>query len=86
MWKHNISYKEDCDIKIKTNRFQTLCGTIKRALKNKTTTKTQLKFYKLMATPTLLYGSETWIPKNQDLNRIQTAKIKFLRAVDSCAR
>ena len=42
------------------HRFQHLCGTINRFLKGKTRPETQLKFYKVMAVPTLLYGSEIW--------------------------
>jgi hypothetical protein len=34
-----------------------VCGTIKKTLKNKTTKDTQVKFYKAIATPMLMYGS-----------------------------
>lgn len=39
-----------------------------------------------MAVPTpglLLYGAETWVLR-QDLNKIQSAQIKFLRSVKCC--
>lgn len=44
-----------------------------RSLKNKTRTFTQLKFAKVMATPTLLYGSETNIGpiKEKSLKNIE---------------
>ena len=42
------------------NRFQRICGTIIKHLK-KTRTDPQMKFYKAVARPTLLYGSETWV-------------------------
>ena len=48
--------------KVKVNfhhRFQVICGTIKGTLGRKTGKETQLNFYKVMAVPTLLYGSET---------------------------
>ena len=48
----------DFDKKIK--RFQRICGTIRKHLK-KTRTDTQMKFYKVVARPTLLYGSEIWV-------------------------
>jgi hypothetical protein len=47
------------DIDKKTNRFQGVCDTIRKYLKI-TRTETQMKFYKVAARPTLLYGSETW--------------------------
>ena len=36
-----------------------MCGTITRNLKEKTQLSTQIKFYKVMAVPVLMYGSET---------------------------
>jgi hypothetical protein len=48
-------------VDIKLKKFQNICGTIQNSLRGKTRKDTQLKFYKVMATPTLLYGSETWI-------------------------
>lgn len=35
-----ITYEEDCNIKMETNKFQAICGTMKSALQNKTTKKT----------------------------------------------
>jgi hypothetical protein len=35
-------------------------GPIERTLTNKARKDTQIRFYKVMATPVLLYGSETW--------------------------
>ncbi|XP_054710426.1 uncharacterized protein LOC129220111 [Uloborus diversus] len=37
-----------------------------------------------MAVPTLLYDSETWTMNSQTTNRIQTAEMRFLRAVKHC--
>jgi len=42
----------------KINRFKRICGSITKHLK-KTRTDSQIKFYKVVARPTLLYGSET---------------------------
>ena len=46
--------------KKKINRFQKICGTIRKHLK-KIRTDTQMKFYQVVARPTLLYGSNTWV-------------------------
>ena len=57
----DISY--DQDIEKKVTNFTRMCGTIWRMLGNKRRKETQIKFYKTMAIPTLLYCSETWVIK-----------------------
>jgi hypothetical protein len=37
----------------------------------------QLKFYKVLAVLTLLYGSETWVLTKKDKSRTQAAEIRF---------
>jgi hypothetical protein len=44
----------------KINRFQGICGTFRQHLQ-KTRTDTQMEFYKVVARPSLLCGSETWV-------------------------
>jgi hypothetical protein len=53
-------------------------------LYNKTRKGTQVKLYKIMAVPTLLYGSEAWTTRRADFQKIQTSEMKFLRAVGGC--
>ena len=55
----NISYCERKVVNNKVNKFQKMCG-ISRTLKGKTQLSTQIKFYKVMAFPILMYGSENW--------------------------
>lgn len=43
--------------------------------------KTKIAVYTSTYTPTLLYGSETWIITNKTRQKIQTAEMKFLRNV-----
>lgn len=50
---------------------------IKRSIQNTITHDTQLKFYKVIATGSFLYGLETWIPKNKYFNKIQATEIKI---------
>ena len=81
-----ISFKYDKDIEQKVNKFQAICGTIQRTFKNKIRKETKMKFYKVMALPTLLYGSETWVPTQKLNSKIQAAEMKFLRSVKGCTR
>jgi hypothetical protein len=39
-----------------------------------------------MAAPIVMYGSETWVHSQKEMNRIQTAEMKFLRKVKRCSR
>jgi hypothetical protein len=57
-----------------------------RTLKKKTRKETNLKLYKTMAVPVLLYGSEMWILRKRDWNRIQAAEMKYLRTIKGCTR
>ena len=44
----------------KIKRFQGIRGAVRKHLK-KTRRDKQMKFYKVVARPSLLYGSETWV-------------------------
>jgi len=44
-------------------------------------TDTQMKFYKAVARPTLLYGSETWVTTKRDTTDLEAAEMRFLRIV-----
>ena len=68
----------------KINRFQKIYGTIRKHLK-KTRTETQTKFFKVVATPTLIYGSETWV-NTQDRTRLEAAEMRFLRSAKGYTR
>ena len=66
------------DFEKKINRFQGICGTIRNYLK-KTRAETKMKFYKVVARPSLLYGSETWITTQRDMTCLEAAEMRFLR-------
>jgi hypothetical protein len=80
----SLDGKPDFDKKI--NRFQRICGIIRKHLK-KTPTDTQMKFYKVVARPTLLYDSGTWVTTKQDTRleavkgytRLDKIRSKFIR-------
>ena len=69
----------------KINRFQGICGTIRKHLK-KTRTDTQMKFYKVVARPSLLYDSETWVTTKKDMAHLEAAEMRFLRSVTGYKR
>jgi len=39
-----------------------------------------MKFYKVIARPTLLYSSETWVTMKRDMTRLEAAEMCFLRS------
>ena len=63
----------------KINKFQRMCGTISITLKGKTQLSTQIKFYKAMAVPILMYGSENGSLNRPDKRKIEAAEMRFLR-------
>ena len=52
----DISCRKGNDIERKLSKFSYPCGTIRRRLKHKMQRDTRLKFYKVVAVPTLIYG------------------------------
>ena len=47
---------------------------------------TQLKVYKVVARPSLLYGTETWVTTKRDMTHLEAAEMHFLRSVKGCTR
>ena len=75
----NISYCKRKEVNNKVNKFQRRCGTVSRTLKGKTQLSTQIKCYKAMAVPVLMYGSENWSLTRSDKRKIEAAEMRFLR-------
>jgi len=73
------------DDKKQVNKYQRISGTIRKHLK-KTRTDTQMKFYKVVARPSLLYGSETWVTTKRDMTGLEAAEMRFVRSVTGYAR
>jgi hypothetical protein len=46
---------------------------------------TRLKFYKTIAVPILIYGSEAWVVSKSEESKIQSSEILFLRSVKGCS-
>jgi len=80
-----LSLDGEPDFGEKINRFQGICCTIRKHLKeNRTDTK--MKFYKVVARPSLLYGGETWVTTKRDMTRLEAAEMRFLRSVTGYTR
>jgi hypothetical protein len=47
---------------------------------------TRLQFYKTIAVPILIYGSETWALSKSEESKIQSWEKLFLRSVKGCSR
>ena len=45
-----------------------------------------MRFYKDIARPTVLYGSETWVTTKRDMTGLEAAEIHFLRSVKGYTR
>jgi len=45
-----------------------------------------MKFYKAVARPTLLYGSETWVTTKRNFTRLEAAQMRSLRSVTGYTR
>ena len=45
-----------------------------------------MKFYKVVARPSQLYGSETWVTTKRDMTRLEAAEMRFLRNVTGYTR
>jgi hypothetical protein len=45
-----------------------------------------MKFYKVVARPTLLYDSETWVTTTRDMTRLEAVEMHFLRIVKGYTR
>jgi len=40
-----------------------------------------MKFYKVVARPSILYVSDTWVTTKRDMTRLEAAEMRFLRSV-----
>jgi hypothetical protein len=68
----DISYEKGNDIDNKLAKFRNVCGTVHKYLKHKTRKDTHLKFYKTIAVPILIYGSEAWVLYKREESKIQS--------------
>jgi hypothetical protein len=69
------------DIQNTLQRFNYLCRKIKHTLLNKSQQETILKFYKVLAVPSVLYDRECWTLTKQQLQQTESSEMRFLRSV-----
>jgi hypothetical protein len=69
-----LGSNKNYDLQNKLQRFNYLRGTIKCTLLNTSQQEAILKFYRVLAAPTFLYGSECWTLTKQQLQQIQVAE------------
>jgi len=80
-----LSLDGEPDFNKKINRFKVIRDTIWKHLK-KSSTETQMKFYKAVARPSLLYDSETWVTTKRDMTGLEAAEMRFLGSVTGYTR
>lgn len=74
---YDISYSYENDLEQMLSRFQ----TVPRVLKKKAIKYTQIKFYKVIAVPVAVYGSEDQTLNRSERRKIETAEMSFLRHI-----
>jgi hypothetical protein len=62
---------------MKLHKFQYFCGTIKQTLLGKAYNERLLEFYKGLALPTMLHGSEHWLLLQRQKQWLKVAKCTF---------
>ena len=73
-----LSCCERREVNNEINKFQRMCGAVSRTIRGKTQLSTQIKFYKVMTVPVLVYGSENWSINRSDKRKIEAAEMRFL--------
>jgi hypothetical protein len=82
---YTITASSNRDLEVKMIKFNLMCSAIRRTFNNKTRKELQINFHKVMATPTLTYGSGIWNErkKKQDAKiETETIEMKYLRNVN----
>jgi len=67
-------------------KFHNVVVGLKNKIHNFFLAKLLRVFYKVVARPSLLYGSETWVTMKRDMTRLEAAEMRFLRSVTGYTR
>ena len=75
---HRISeYGSDLEDKLQT--YNKINGVIRTHFGKKMNKETKLRIHNITAKAALKFGSEAWVLKKREEQRLEAAKIKFLR-------
>ena len=61
--------------------YNKIKGTIRRNFGKQTNKQTKLRIHKIAAKAELKFGSEAWVLKKREEQRLETAQMKFLRHI-----
>ena len=70
-------YGSDLEDKLQT--YKKINGDIRRNFGKQMNKETKLRIHNITAKATLKFGSEAWVPKKREEQRLETAQMKFLR-------
>jgi len=70
-------YKSDLEDKLQT--FNKINGAIRRHFGKQMNKETKLRIYNITAKRALKFGSEAWVLKKREEQRLEAAQIKYLR-------
>ena len=74
---HISEYKSDLEDKLQTNNK--INGAIRRHFGKKMNKETKLRIHNITAKVALNFGSEAWLLKKREEQRLEAAQMKFLR-------
>ena len=70
-------YRSDLEYKLET--YNKINGAIRRHFGKQTNKETKLRVHNITAKAALKFGSESWVPKKREEQRLEAAQMKFLR-------
>jgi hypothetical protein len=75
-----LFYEEEKALNMKITNFLKITGNINQIFKPNLVSKyTRIKIYKILARPTLAYGSGSWTIRSNDRKRLISAEMQFVR-------
>jgi len=70
-------YKSDLEDKLQT--YNKMSGAMRRHFGKETNKETKLRIHNITAKASLKFGSEAWVLKKRQEQRLEAAQMKFLR-------
>ena len=73
-------YKSNLEDKLQT--YNKINGAIWRHFGKQINKETKLRIYNITAEAVLKFGSEAWVPKKREEERLEASQMKFLRHLE----